>query len=175
MARIAVFGIGNVLTGDDAVGPYVVKVLEAGWELPGVEVVDAGTPGLDLTAYFAGLDAAVLVDAVKARAAPGELRTYSREDLVKRSPVLAVSPHEPGLREAVMNAEFMGVCPAAVRLVGVVAERTDLGCALSPSVQAAIPAAVEQVLSELRALGVAPRPRDPPAEPDLWWEKGRAG
>ena len=46
MAKIAVIGIGNVLAGDDAVGPHVVRVLEAHYELPdGVQVIDAGTPG----------------------------------------------------------------------------------------------------------------------------------
>jgi len=32
--RIAVIGIGNVLTGDDAVGPTVVRMIEAAFEAP---------------------------------------------------------------------------------------------------------------------------------------------
>jgi hydrogenase maturation protease len=77
--RIAVIGIGNVLTGDDAVGPHVVRVVEARYALPAdVQVIDAGTPGYDLTAFLVGLDAAILVDAVKAKAAPGELRVYEK-------------------------------------------------------------------------------------------------
>ncbi|HTN51819.1 MAG TPA: hydrogenase maturation protease [Anaeromyxobacter sp.] len=172
MARIAVIGIGNVLTGDDAVGPYVVKVLEAGWELPQeVELLDAGTPGLDLTAYLAGLEAVVIVDAIKARGAPGELRVYDKEALLRKSPILAVSPHEPGVREAILNADFMGVVPPTVRLVGVIPQSVELGCALSPPVQAAVPQAVERVLAELGALGATARPRVPPLVPDLWWER----
>jgi hydrogenase maturation protease len=172
VARFAVFGIGNVLTGDDAVGPYVVRVLDATWDLgPDVEVIDAGTPGLDLTAYMAELEGIVLVDAVKARGAPGELRTYGKEELLRKSPILAMSPHEPGVREALMNADFMGVAPRVFRLVGVIPESVELGCALSPSVEAAVPAAIAQVLEELRALGLAPRERVPPRTPDLWWTK----
>jgi hydrogenase maturation protease len=170
--RIAVIGIGNVLTGDDAVGPYVVRVLEAGWDLgPDVEIIDAGTPGLDLTAYMAEVEAIVIVDSVKARGAPGELRTYGKEELMKKSPVLAMSPHEPGVREALLNAEFMGVSPRVFRLVGVIPETVELGCALSPSVEAAVPRALAQVLDELRALGVAPQERVPARAPDLWWTK----
>jgi hydrogenase maturation protease len=172
VARFAVIGIGNVLTGDDAVGPYVVRALEAAWDLgPDVEVIDAGTPGLDLTAYMAELEGIVLVDAVKARGAPGELRTYGKEELLARSPILAMSPHEPGVREALMNAEFIGVSPRFFRLVGVIPESVELGCALSPSVQAAVPGALAKVLDELLALGVAPRERVPPRAPDLWWTK----
>ena len=73
MSRIAVIGIGNVLTGDDAVGPHVVRVFEARYAVPAdVQVMDAGTPGYDLTAFIAGLEALVLVDSVKAKAAPGD-------------------------------------------------------------------------------------------------------
>lgn len=172
MARIAVVGIGNVLTGDDGIGPHVARVLEAGWELPDVEVIDAGTPGLELTAILAGVEGAVLIDAVTARGAPGELRRYDKATLLSRPPAMALSPHEPGVREALLHAEFRGTAPAAVTLVGVIPATVALGCRLSPAVQAAVPAALEAVLDALRALGVAPAPRSPPRDPDLWWERG---
>jgi hydrogenase maturation protease len=172
VARVVIIGIGNVLTGDDALGPHVVRVLEAAHALPeGVEVIDAGTPGYDLTGFLAGVDAAVLVDAVKAKGEPGELRVYDKAELLARRPVLALSPHEPGVREALMHAELVGVAPPVVKLVGVIAGATETGIGLSPSVRAAIPAAVARVVRELEALGVAAPPRLPPREPDLWWER----
>lgn len=172
MARVAVIGIGNVLTGDDAVGPHVVRVVEARYELPQtVQVIDAGTPGYDLTAFLVGLDAALIVDAVKAKGAPGELRVYDKAELVSRGPVLALSPHEPGVREALLNADFMGVTPPVVRLVGVIPAGAGTGIGLSPAVRAAIPAAVARVADELVALGVPVKERVPPREPDLWWER----
>jgi hydrogenase maturation protease len=173
--RIAVIGIGNVLAGDDAVGPHVVRVLEARYELPeAVQVIDAGTPGYDLTAFLVGLDAVVLVDAVRARGAAGEVRLYDKAALLEKKPILAVSPHEPGVREALLNADFMGVTPTVVRLVGVIPGATATGIGLTAEVRAALPAAVEAVGRELAALGVALRERVPPREPDLWWER-RAG
>jgi hydrogenase maturation protease len=172
--RMAVIGIGNVLTGDDAVGPHVVRVFEARYEVPAdVQVMDAGTPGYDLTAFVAGLEALVLVDAVKAKAAPGTLRVYDKEELLKKAPLMAMSPHEPGVREALLNAEFMGVSPGVVKLVGVVPASVATGIGLSAEVRAAIPAAVAQVAKELLAVGVAVTERVPPVEPDLWWEKPR--
>lgn len=172
MARVAIIGIGNVLTGDDAVGPHVVRVLEARYELPeDVQVIDAGTPGYDLTAFLVGLDAALLVDAVKAKGAPGEVRVYDKGELLAKRPVLALSPHEPGVREALLNADFMGVSPRVVRLVGVVPTATDTGIGLSPAVRAAVPAAVARLAAELEALGVPLAERTPPVEPDLWWER----
>lgn len=169
---MAIIGIGNVLAGDDAVGPHVVRVLEARYELPEeVQVIDAGTPGYDLTAFLVGLDAALLVDAVKDRGSPGEIRVYDQAALLSKRPILAVSPHEPGVREALLNASFMGVAPPVVRLVGVIPARTETGIGLSPEVRAAIPAAVGRVHEELLALGVEARERAPMLEPDLWWER----
>jgi hydrogenase maturation protease len=174
MSRIAVIGIGNVLTGDDAVGPHVVKVFEARYALPPeVHVLDAGTPGYDLTSFLADAEAVVLVDAVKATGAPGELRLYDKEGLMKKAPPLAMSPHEPGVREALMNADFMGVAPEVVRLVGVIPESLATGIGLSPAVRAAVPGAVAAVVRELEALGARVTERTPPGTPDLWWEKPR--
>ena len=170
--RIAIIGIGNVLTGDDAVGPHVVRVLEARYALPeDVQIIDAGTPGYDLTAFLVGMDAAVLVDSVRAKGAPGELRVYDRAEIVSKKPILAMSPHEPGVREALLNADFMGVTPPVVRLVGVIPASTESGIGLSPAVRDAIPRAVERVADELRALGVSVQERQPPRPPDLWWER----
>jgi hydrogenase maturation protease len=172
MARFAVIGIGNVLTGDDAIGPWVVKVLEARYALPDdVAVMDAGTPGYDLTAFIAGLEGVVLVDAVKARGPAGTVEVYDKAKLLSKAPVLAMSPHEPGVREALLNAEFQGVAPPVVKLVGVIPFDLRLRTALSPVVEAAVPAAVEAVVKELAALGVRAEPRGAPRAPDLWWLK----
>jgi hydrogenase maturation protease len=172
LPRISILGIGNVLTGDDGVGPTALRTLDALYALPeDVEVLDAGTPGLDLTAYITGRAAVIFVDAVKAQGAPGELRRYDKAALLRKAPVLATSPHEPGLREALMNAEFIGGSPPVAVLVGVIPAGVAFGIGLSAPVRAAVPALVEQVVEELRALGVAAVRREPPREPDLWWEK----
>ena len=176
MARIAVIGIGNVLTGDDALGPWVVRAFEAQWQVPeDVEVIDAGTPGLDLTAYLMGLEAVVVVDVVKSKGQPGELRLYDKAGILNRGPIVAMSPHEPGLRESILHAELQGVSPPVIRLVGVIPGSVEYGLGLTPEVQAAVPKAIEQVKVELEALGVAVTRRDPPAQPDLWWTKPQHG
>jgi hydrogenase maturation protease len=170
--RIAVIGIGNVLTGDDAVGPTVVKLLEAAYEAhEDVLVVDAGTPGFELTTFLAGLEAVVLVDALKARGTPGELRVLGKDELLARAPVLATSLHEPGVREALLQSAFAGTAPPVARLVGIVAGSVETGIGLTPAVRAALPRAVAAVRDELAAVGAVLRERVPPGVPDLWWER----
>lgn len=171
MARIGLLGIGNVLMGDDALGPTVVKLLEAGWELPPeVELLELGTPGADLSLHLDGLDAALVVDTVRVRGAPGEIRLLDKGELLSKKPVLPASPHEPGLREALLTLEFHGGGPRQVVLVGVIPETVELEVGLSAPVKAALPAALGEVLRQLAALGVAASPRPAPRQPDLWWE-----
>jgi hydrogenase maturation protease len=173
---VGVLGIGNVLMGDDALGPYVVKLLEARYELPaGVEVLELGTPGADLSLHLEGLESAVVVDVVRGRGAAGEVRLLDKAALLARGPVLQASPHEPGLREALFALEFRGGGPREVRLVGVVPESVELEVGLSPSARGALEPALAEVLRQLAALGVVARERVPPRAPDVWWERTPPG
>src|SRR5512138_763879 len=95
---VRVLGLGNVLMGDDAFGPWVIEELLARWEIPGaVSVVDVGTPGLDLTPYLGGADAVVLVDTVKADGPPGRIHVYEKRELLRLPAAPRLSPHDPGL------------------------------------------------------------------------------
>ena len=173
MARISVIGIGNVLEGDDAIGPTVVRVFEARYAVPeDVALIDGGTPGLDLTAYMMGLAGLVVVDSIKTRTgAAGEVKVYDKAGILNRGPLVAMSPHEPGLREAILHAEFQGVAPPVIKLVGVVVGSIEFGCQLTPPVRAAVDGAVEAVRAALAEMGAAVVKREPPLPPDLWWEK----
>lgn len=172
MSRIGVLGIGNVLMGDDALGPWVIKVLEAEYEpAPGVDLVELGTPGADLSLHLEGLDAAVVVDAVRTGGAPGEVSLLDRAQLLAGRPVTPGGPHDPGLREALFTLDFGGRGPRDVRLVGVVPQAVRMAVGLSAPVREALPAAVEAVVAQLSDLGVPLRRRATARAPDVWWER----
>ena len=168
-------GVGNVLMHDDALGPYVLESLKAGYELPPeVTVFDAGTPGLDLTLFLLDFDALIAVDALKGQGAPGEVKTYTRAQLVEGGLPITMSPHEPTLREALMRMALVGRGPSDVFLVGAIPDVVKTGTGLSPRVRAAVPAIEQHVLRELSRLGAKVAPRATRAEPDLWWERPAA-
>lgn len=168
---IRVLGVGNVLCGDDGLGPYAIKVLEAQYEFPdGVEVIDVGTPGLDFTPYLAGARAAIVLDTVKGDQPAGTLRLIRNEEIVAAPPPSRMSPHEPGLREALMATEFSDSSPEEILLVGVVPENTGQGTRLTDTVKAAVQKVVATVVEELERLGRPPQLRDPPGELGIWWE-----
>ena len=170
--RVAVVGIGNVLMGDDAFGPYVIRVLQARYAFAReVDVQDLGTPGLDLTAYLTGLTALILVDTVKSKGAAGELRAYRRGDILRHAPQPRLSPHDPSLKEALLMAGLAGGGPEDVLLVGVVPGRIATAVGLSDEVRAAVEPAVAAVRAELNRLGLPAHPLGLPAPPDVWWER----
>ena len=172
---IGVVGLGNVLMGDDAFGPWVVQVLLAEHVFAeDVAVNDLGTPGLDLVPWVTNLEALILVDTVRSEAPPGTIRLYRRDDILKHPPQPRLSPHDPGLKEALLTAEFAGQAPREVLLVGAVPERTEMGVGLSPAVQAAVSPAALEVLRELERLGRAATRRDTPTKPQVWWEESGA-
>jgi hydrogenase maturation protease len=172
---IGIVGLGNVLMGDDAFGPWVVQVLLAEHVFPdGVAVHDLGTPGLDLVPWVADREALILVDTVRADAPPGTIRLYRRDDILRHPPGTRLSPHDPGVKEALLTAEFAGHAPREVLLVGAVPESTEMSVGLSPAVREAVPAAVLEVLGELARLGRPAGRRHVPEVPRIWWEEGVA-
>ena len=171
-ARVGVVGLGNVLMGDDAFGPWVVQTLLAEYDFPeGVAVEDLGTPGLDLTPWVTDLEALVLVDTVRGDAVPGTVRLYRRDELLKHAPQARLSPHDPGVKEALLTAEFAGRGSREVLLVGAVPETTAMGVRLSPALRAAVQVAAAEVLRELERLGCPATPRSAPSPPDIWWAR----
>lgn len=157
--NVAVFGIGNVLIGDDAAGPSVIHHLESFYEFPeGVVLEDIGTPSLDLAARMGGFDAVIFVDAVSAKGEPGELRSYDRAAIVKNPPSLRMSPHDPSLKETVILVELIPDGPSFIKLVGVIPKSLDQ-FGLSDEVRAAVPRLAEAVIAELATLGVEVKAR----------------
>src|SRR5690242_10203510 len=171
MSRIAVIGLGNVLMGDDAFGPYVAKLLDAWYEWPDdVAVVEMGTQGVELTPFVRDHEAIVVISSIHDGSAPGTLRTLSQAEVMdpelpRRTPSLRNSPYEPQIRNHVLKLEFVGGAPRAVWVVGASPSSIELIGGLTPPVRAVLPGAVEAVLALLAPLGVVPRARDP--RPDV--------
>jgi hydrogenase maturation protease len=170
-APVRILGVGNVLMGDDAFGPYVIRVLESRFEFPDtVEVIDAGTPGLDFTPYIDSARSVIVIDTVTGDEAPGTVKTYDLDQLLAAPLPARTNPHQPGLREALMAAELTDTTPQEILIVGVVPESTETGARLSAAVRQTVDRVVEMVVKELDRLGRPPTQRSSPVEPDFWWE-----
>ncbi len=170
--RIGILSVGNVLMGDDGIGPYVLKMLESRYEFPERVVRDdLGTPGLGITCFFSDYDAVILIDAVKATGLPGEVKEYRKEQLVHIRIQPRVSPHDPALVEALLFAELSGTCPQEVLLVGIIPESCELGCNMTPAMHAAVEPAIQAIVRELSRFGIIPRLRPQAENPAIWWNE----
>ena len=170
MRRVLIAGIGNVLLGDDGVGPYVVRQLESAYSFDeGVQLEDLGTPALDFIDHIAGLDALIVVDSVDNGKTPGTITLYRHQDLIRKAPSIRMDTHSPAIIESLMAADvFFGMPPREVLLVGITAESYAGSCDLSEAVQNAIGSAVQHVLTELDRLNVSyKKKQDTPS--GVWW------
>jgi hydrogenase maturation protease len=167
---IYVLGLGNVLMGDDGFGPAAVRAFESEYETgPDVEVVDLGTPGLDLSPWLFDVDRVIIVDTVNIDGAPGTVRAYDKAALLRHAPGPRVGPHDPGVKEALHTAELAGRAPGEVVLVGAAPGRTSMDLDLTPPLAAALPRAIDAIVDTLRRWGVEVPRRTTPRPIPRWW------
>ncbi len=143
-----VIGLGSPLMGDDGAGLAALDRLRTGWNLEDVDLVDGGTWGMSLLPVIEDAGRLVLLDAIKAGAAAGEIVVLERD----RLPVYLsrkLSPHEVDLRDVLALAELRGTLPSETVAIGVQPEVVELGTELSPPVAAAIELLAETVVSRL--------------------------
>ena len=177
MKQILIGGVGSILLGDDAVGPYAARWIAANYEFEDgsrngvrVEVEDLGTPGLDLIAYVSAVDVLILIDSVANRLPPGSITVFDRKAITAHRPAVRLDPHAPCITESIYLAEMAGSAPPELFLVGVTPESLEVGTQLSQPVRNAIPMVVERVLELVALHGGSYRQRETPADPAIWWE-----
>lgn len=170
MKSVLIGGVGNVLLGDDGIGPYILHQLESQFEFSDeVALADLGTPALDLTHQIVGLRALILIDCARSDQKPGTIVTYRKKEILSIAPAQRLDPHSPALSECLMTADLLGASPEFVTLFGVVGENHEPGQALTPAVERAVGQVIELVLEELDRLGYWHRERRERQHPDIWW------
>jgi len=171
MRTVLIGGIGNVLLGDDGVGPFVVNGLESQFDFQeNVELADLGTPGLDLPLYLSGATAVILIDSARFDGEPGSFRRFQKQDLLRIPLHTRIDPHSPALRESISLVELMGTMPRELLLIGVQGRCFDPGATLSTAVRQSVPQVVDAVRRELYELDVSCEPKANAGNPGIWWD-----
>lgn len=143
---------GNRYSSDDAVGLHVARRLKEGHIPEGIEVLEAGTPGLKLLDLWEGFDKVIVVDAVMSGAEPGTIHVFEGTSLPPRN-FLPLCLHGFNVIDAITMAGVLGRLPRELRIVGVEILTEEAYCeGLSPSVAAAVEPACERVLAEAKKM-----------------------
>ncbi len=170
MNRALIGGIGNVLLGDDGIGPYVLRILESRYDFANaVTLADLGTPALDLTHQIVGLHSLILIDSAASDEPAGTLLLYKKEDILRETPAQRLDPHSPALSVCLMTADMLGAMPEHVLLVGIAGKRYEPGQAMSAAVCESVGPAIDAIIKELRRLGYNVQQKLSPEEPAIWW------
>ncbi len=170
MTRVLIAGVGNVLLGDDGVGPYIINLLNARYAFgPDVEIEDFGTPALDFIDNIVGREALIVIDSVDNGLAPGTVTLYRKEDIVRNAPSVRMDPHSPALVESILAADLFGGSPPSVVLFGITGGSYKAGCELSPAVRNALDNVIAAVLRELDRLNVSYEQKTVAADAAMWW------
>jgi hydrogenase maturation protease len=162
-SELLVLGLGNVLLGDDGVGPVAIARVRDWHVIPeGLRVLDGGTLGLSLLPYLEDARRVILVDAVAADAPAGTLVRMEGADV---GPAVAtrLSPHQVGVADLLNGARWHDREPERLVLLGVVPKSIELGVGLSIPVRSALPRLIDLICEEAEACGL-PLVRAPRAD-----------
>ncbi len=148
--KVAVIGIGNPVMGDDGIGPRLVSELDV--SVPGVDVIDIGTGGMQLVHVLALYDKVVLVDCVEMGLSTGEARLFSPGDVVSFKQTRSYSLHDWDVMRSIEISRELGEEPERILIFAIQPGSLAMGEGLSLEVEQGIPAYVEQLRKAFAAL-----------------------
>lgn len=164
-------GLGNVLMGDDAIGPTLVHYLKARYEFPAeIQVEDLGTPGIDLAQHLANRDTVIILDAIEdPRLATGTVRRVEQGELAAARTSLRQDAHAPDLNESLRLSGLHGRAPRRLVLLGVAVHSCELGQPMSAPLRDQFEEILQQVSKAMQELGIPMEQRQNAEVPDCWW------
>lgn len=155
LRQVLVLGLGNILFQDEGVGVRAVEQMLAEYQLPrNVRLMDGGTLGLDLLAYFSSCTHLIILDAIRSRQPPGSIIRLEDGE-IPAALAQKMSMHQLGLQDLMAASRLNGTLPEKVVLFGVVPEQIDWGMALSARVAEALPRLIQATLQQLDGWGTA--------------------
>lgn len=145
-----VVGCGNLIRGDDAAGPVLVRMLAERGVPAGVRLVDGGTAGMDVAFALRGADRAIVVDASRVGVPPGTIHRVPGQVLANLDPPTG-NLHQFRWDQALGFAQWLLAeeYPRDVEVWLVEGDSFEPGQALSAPVRTAIERIAETVLAEL--------------------------
>lgn len=160
---VMVVGCGNLLRGDDGVGPILVRHL---WErgVPdGLRLVDGGTAGMDVAFQMRGAQRVVIVDASATGAAPGTMYRVPGAELAQLPPLEGVHTHSFRWDHAIALARWAlaDECPSDITVFLIEAANVAMGVDLSPEVTASMEKVIDIIEADYIAALRPEEPTDP--------------
>ncbi len=141
--QIVVIGCGNLLRGDDAIGPIFIRELfEEGWDNY-VTLVDGGTAGMDVAFKMCGARKVVLFDAFKASdTEPGTIYRVPGEEVENLPDLASFHSHSFRWDHSLAFARWLlkeSEYPKSVVVILVSVDQVEFGAELSERARSVLP------------------------------------
>lgn len=152
--RTKIIGLGNEIRSDDGVGLHVLRQLRPHLkDRPSIELIELPWGGLRLMEHMTGCQRAIVIDAMRSEAPAGTLRWLVPGSIATYH---SASSHDVNLATALELGRLnQAELPADedIHILGIeIADVETYSDELTPTLQAAVPRAVEAVLERLEAL-----------------------
>lgn len=150
--QILIIGCGNLLRGDDSVGPIMIRRL---WELglpEGVFCCDGGTAGMDVAFQMRGKDKVIIIDAAKTGEEAGTVFKVPGEELENLPPLTDIHTHNFRWDNALAFGRWLlkNEYPNDITVYLIEGENFEFGEVLSPKIKDVMEKLAVKLLDELR-------------------------
>lgn len=154
--RNILLGIGNILMEDEGIGVHTIRYINKHYEFENLEIIDAGTLGLEIMYILQdGVDNLLVVDAIMGKKPPGSIYIFKNEEVKRYYLKNKLSAHEIGFSEVLALLEITG---KQVRenliLIGIEPIRFEVSLEPHPNTAKKLPELVNTVLEELNTIGI---------------------
>ena len=148
--RTLIVGCGNLLRGDDAVGPILVRHLWDRGVPHGVRCADGGTGGMDVGFQMRNVPHVIIVDACRSGSEPGAIFRLDGADC-ETPPLAGVNLHAFRWDHALAFARWAlkDEYPARVDVWLIEAEQLEVGQPLSAAVETSMWRVIDHIMAEV--------------------------
>lgn len=149
---LLIIGCGNLLRGDDALGPIVVRRMWEQVDLPAnVRLLDAGTSGMDVVFQMRGALKVILIDACATGAEPGTVYQLSAADVETLPQPGTLGSHDFRWDHSLAFGQWLlgPLMPKDIEIYLVEAQNVAHGADLSEAAQAGALAVQKRIEAEV--------------------------
>jgi len=139
--ELLILGIGNYLLKDEGVGIHFLKYFQKKYKLcKKVSLMEGGTLGLNFLPYLEGIPYLIVIDAANIKnGKPGDIKVFSKEDILNNRLPLKLSPHEVQFSEIIQLLEIKGKSPKDCVLIGIQVKDISAGTDISKELKETFP------------------------------------
>jgi hydrogenase maturation protease len=146
---LKVLGLGNLLRGDDSIGPLVIEKLQKLNLAAPVTLYDIGMDAFTIMEHLLGSVPLLIIDCAKMGKKPGEIVKFRLKDNNLKYIDSIITLHSIGLSEIYQMAKSIGSV-ADCNIIGVEPKSIDFNSKMSLEVKGSVPKIIEMVIKEAK-------------------------